>query len=93
MSSDTYSQAMWALNEIVAAHKAGSPVVRLHLNEVHDLLINYGLIGVVPGRVEQDDGSTYLILLPSRKGMKQVDACRRTWVQEIEQCCANSSDD
>lgn len=89
----TYDDAMWALNEIVSAHAAGSPVARLNLNEIHEMLIEYGMIGCVQARVEQDDGSRYWIVLPSRKGVKHIASCRRTWVQEIEECSASSSND
>lgn len=91
--SNTYNDAMWALNEIVSAHKAGSPVVRMHLNEIHEMLIEYHLIGAVRATVEQDDGSRYWVLIPTRAGVARNKSCRRTWVQEIEECSASSSND
>lgn len=81
--SQTFDDAMWLLNAIVSANKSGTPMVCTKLNDMHEMLIEYGMIGVIHGRVEQDDGTVFSILIPSQKGVRQIQACRRAWSEEI----------
>ena len=97
MSSEAYNAAMLRLNEIEARYQRGSrscvvggvtPGAQAEI----DLLIAHDY--VVAKTVNVMDGlGVSAILEPTRNGIAQIRACRRTWVQEIEQCCANSSDD
>jgi len=82
-NSPTYDDAMWLLNAIVSSSKSGTPMVVAELNELHRLLLEYGMIGAIHGRVEQVDGATFSILIPSQKGERQIKACRRAWSEEI----------
>ena len=86
MRSKTFDNAMWTLNEIVSACREGNPVVVTMPTPQIELLAEYLFVQVIPGTVEQDNGRILFIVVPTAKGKTQLKACRRAWLEEIEQC-------
>jgi len=86
MRSKTFDDAMWTLNEVVAARRAGNPVVVTMPTPQIELLAEYLFVQIIPGTVEQDNGRVLFIVVPTAKGERQLVACRRAWLEEIEQC-------